>query len=356
MRTNARALSKIETDLEGEFKREAASPIKIGRLLNQAKELLTEHGEWLAWLGDHFPHAARTAQRYMGAAAFAAKYDTVSHLKLAPGALYELASIDNEGDGELVQAVLARAETAWIDRDGVNAIAEELRQLPASDHADGSEPPALPPPPPDSGPPPPPPPALTPKAAALVASFDKAVEGFKPLLAKRAADFVASSKPDHELREIANFLGQVIAGRQDEPKQLAPPTRPSAPSPTITLGADEYSEQTVAPPSSKPVTAGSLDVPALLAGVLAAADEHTDERPGEPETMEQKSARADAEVVDDGLAAGAQMSEKNDGEWKIVAAGKGKNRQNPVSSPVDIAAAAAKLGIMPVSPNTAAAQ
>ena len=63
MSSNARALSKIETDLEGEFKREAASPIRIGRLLLKAKELLTEHGEWLTWLGAQFP-----ARRSDGAA------------------------------------------------------------------------------------------------------------------------------------------------------------------------------------------------------------------------------------------------------------------------------------------------
>ncbi len=232
MRTHARALSKIETDLEVEFKREADSPIKIGRLLIQAKELLTEHGEWLRWLGDYFPHAARTAQRYMSAAEFAAKYDTVSHLHVTPGALYALAAADSEDNSALIEAALREAESKWIDQ---KRVVEILRA-----------PPALPPPPPDSGPPPAPPPAITPKKAALVEAFDKAVEAFKPLLAKRAADFFASGKPDHELREIANLLGQVIAGRQpaiDEPKQLAPPTRPPASSPTITLGAEEYSEQ-----------------------------------------------------------------------------------------------------------------
>ena len=107
MSSNARALLKIETDLEGEFKREAASPIRIGRLLIKAKELLTEHGEWLTWLGANFPQARRTAQNYMAAGKFADKYATGAHLKLAPGALYELARIDGDGNGELVQKVLA---------------------------------------------------------------------------------------------------------------------------------------------------------------------------------------------------------------------------------------------------------
>ena len=123
----------------------------------------------------------------------------------------------------------------------MGAIAEELRQPPASDHED--EPPALPPP--TSEPPalPPPAPSLTPKAAALVASFDAEVEAFKPLLAKRTADFIASTKPDHELEAIANFLAQIIAARQpvvEEPKLLSAPPALSPPS---TCGADDHARR-----------------------------------------------------------------------------------------------------------------
>jgi hypothetical protein len=332
MRTNARALSKIETDLEGEFKREAESPIKIGRLLIKAKELLDDHGEWLPWLGNHFPHVARTAQRYMSAAEFADKYDTVSHLQVTPGALYALAAADSEDNRALIEAALREAESKWIDQ---KRVVEILRA-----------PPAVGEPPPDSGPPPTPPPAITPKKASLVLAFDNAVEAFKPLLAKRAADFVASGKPDHELREIANFLGQVIAGRQpaiDEPKQPAPPTLQTAPSPTITLGADGYTvdESKVAPepvdeqstpPVERPETAGGLDVTALLAGVLATTVTLTASgftEPGKPETLAQKLARADKEEVADDLADRGQMSEKNNGEWD---AGPGRS---PAAAPTE---------------------
>jgi hypothetical protein len=33
-------------------KREAADVIAIGKLLNEAKDQLPEHGEWLPWLRD----------------------------------------------------------------------------------------------------------------------------------------------------------------------------------------------------------------------------------------------------------------------------------------------------------------
>lgn len=397
MRTNARALSKIEADLEGELKREAESPIKIGRLLIKAKELLDAHGEWLPWLKDHFPHARRTAQNYMAAGRFADKYATVAHLKLTAGALYELAGRDNGGDGELVQAVLAKAATTWIDRDDIGAIADELRQPPASDHDDGSEPPALPPPAP----------ALTPKKAALVEAFDRAIEAFGPLLAKRTADFVASGKPDHELMEIANFLTQIVAARQpviDEPKQLPPPQ--PEPSPTIELEAHEYTDAT--PESDVEVISQEQSEKITLAALIAATGPIPDAPPPAPELSdawsrvgeltkllpkhgvqqpepkpivvetvtrtealstaayvrdaqpepatehERKMARGEGEVVGDDLVERGRMSEENNGEWKITAKGKGKNNlKNPMRQPVDLAAEAAKLGLS-VSPRAAA--
>ena len=54
------------------------------------------------------------------------------------------------------------------------------------------------------------------------------------------------------------------------------------------------------------------------------------------------------------LARAELAEEKNDGEWKIAAAGKGKNRSNPMYVPADLAAEAAKIGY-PMSPNAAIA-
>ena len=134
-----RSLTTIEADLEAAFRREANGPIEIGRLLNEAKEQLDTHGEWLPLLKARFPHAVRTAQNYMGAARLAYKYATVAHLRLSHSALYALVEADNNGDDELVEAVLreAQATPAWIDRDRVNEIWREIN-LP--------DPPELPPP------------------------------------------------------------------------------------------------------------------------------------------------------------------------------------------------------------------
>ena len=63
--------------------------INIGNLLLEAKEQL-KHGEWLPWLKANFGSSIRSAQNYMAAARFAAKYATVAHLRLRPTALYLL--------------------------------------------------------------------------------------------------------------------------------------------------------------------------------------------------------------------------------------------------------------------------
>jgi len=207
MRKNSRPLEAIEADLEAALEREARGPVEIGALLTEAKALLGSHGMWLLWLKAKFPHTARTAQNYMAAAALAAKYATIAHLRLAPGALYALCEADNRGDAVVVERVLHEAETGWVDADRVREIAREgLWSPPPSSQP---EPDGTPPPPP----PPPPPPGLKPKQARLVQDFDAAVAAFKSLLTKRAADFVASSTPGLELEAIANFLLQVARER-----------------------------------------------------------------------------------------------------------------------------------------------
>lgn len=119
--------------------------------------------------------------------------------------------------------------------------------------------------------------------------------------------------PGEDVRRFADMLSDYLHERPGE-IEIPPPTAAA----TITLGADEYTD----------------------------ADE--------PETLAQKSERADREVVDDDLVDRGGMSEKNDGEWKITAPGKGKNRGNPQRQPLDLAAEAAKIGY-PVSPNAAVA-
>ena len=213
------------------IKREAKTPIEIGRLLIEAKEQLNEHGEWLDWLGVKFPHTARTAQRYMSTARLAAKYDTVSHLKLSASGLYPLASDGYCDYPELIERVLQEAETKWIDADRVEEIAAELAdEAMGGDDTNDDEAPLPPdageaPPPPDAAPapfdddddrepdddrpPPAPPPGLTPRQAALLRRFDEAASALVLLAAKSSREFVATSIPASDLKNIAAFLEDI---------------------------------------------------------------------------------------------------------------------------------------------------
>jgi hypothetical protein len=101
--------------------------LKIG-LLNEAKTFV-EHGEWLPWLQRHTALPARTAQRYMAAAAWVdAKNATVAYLDLdylSPGAIYALAS--GKFSAEIVEQVLTAAATRQrhIGEADVREIAKE---------------------------------------------------------------------------------------------------------------------------------------------------------------------------------------------------------------------------------------
>jgi hypothetical protein len=228
---NARSLRKIEADLEAAFLREKLGPIEIGGLLTEAKDLLASHGKWIAWLEERFPHSVRTAQRYMAAYEFSAKCDTVSHLKLTVGGLYTLASFDNSGRMDVVNAALEEAKTQWVDADRVHEIVVDLRQQeepPEEEPSPGEEPfgydepppgaeleeDELPPPPlDDDRPPPPPPPRATPKQAGLTREFDTAALSLRRLMARRSDDFASTSLSTVDLLALANFLLQVAHKR-----------------------------------------------------------------------------------------------------------------------------------------------
>ena len=112
---NRRPLAKIAAEIATLLKRETKQVIEIGDLLAEAKEQLNEHGRWLPWLSENFALSIRTAQRYLAASAFAAKYDTVSHLPLTVSGLHALIEADNAGHSEAVEAVLSEAKGAWVN-------------------------------------------------------------------------------------------------------------------------------------------------------------------------------------------------------------------------------------------------
>src|SRR5271169_5262248 len=115
MRSNSqRTLADVELDLSEALRRKTGGMLEIGRLLNEAKDLI-EHGQWLSWLRRYTALTSRSAQRYMKAASWAdaRKSDTVSLFDLqhlSPRAIYALAS--GKYDDEVVELVLSAAATA----------------------------------------------------------------------------------------------------------------------------------------------------------------------------------------------------------------------------------------------------
>jgi hypothetical protein len=225
---NVRPLAKIEAALEASFKRENRSIVEIGGLLIEAKEQLDRHGRWLLWLQAKFPHAIRTAQNYMAAHRFAAKYATVAHLNLAPSALYTLARFDSEGKTKAVKAALREAKTKWVDYERVYEIYRELTPAldlppPPAPPAAAEEPPDEAPgeeapgeeesgeeePPDDDRPPPTPPPGLNPRQAAQLRQFEEAAKALLGLAAKPSREFATADMAGFDLETIADFLRQV---------------------------------------------------------------------------------------------------------------------------------------------------
>ena len=125
-----RDLKVITNELHAAQKREAADVIAIGKLLNEAKEQLLEHGEWLPWLAENFDSSVSTAENYMNAARFAAKFPTVGNLRLRPTALYLLGGELEHFDRKTINAILRESETKWVNADRVREIAEALRPEP----------------------------------------------------------------------------------------------------------------------------------------------------------------------------------------------------------------------------------
>ena len=256
---NRRPLKKIEAELATALKCEAkyvikasGQLIKAGGLLAEAKEQLTEHGEWLPWLKDNFPRTPRTAQNYVAVYALMVKFkcETVSHLNLPANALYALVEADRNGHFEAVQSALDEAKTQWVDADRVYAIGAALAQQklneaikaagtgdppsdaepPPDEVGDGArdeetepapepepepdaegcdEAPEPEPDPDDDRPPPTPPPALNPRQAAQLNKFEAAARELLGLMAKPAREFLATAISDFDLETAANFLEQV---------------------------------------------------------------------------------------------------------------------------------------------------
>jgi hypothetical protein len=228
-----RELAVIAAELQGALKRETADIIAIGALLNEAQEQL-DHGEWLEWLRTHFGSSPRTAQNYMRAAKFAAKNETVAHLKLRPSCIYRISGDDPYDlyGRKAIKAIFKAAETEWITGDRAEQIAKSL----------------LPPPAPPSkealaaieaaekarleaeaaaqkeiddilaNPPPPPPPAPESTVRDVTLSpFEQAVKTLAHLQTKPLASFAATKLAPDRIRAIGDFL-RAVADAIEKPK------------------------------------------------------------------------------------------------------------------------------------------
>jgi Protein of unknown function (DUF3102) len=111
--TKQRTIEDVELELSYALQNKTSGMLEIGRLLNEAKDLV-KHGQWLLWLRRYSALPERSAQNYMKAATFVgellAKYETVSYLELAylnPKAIYALQT--GKYSDEIVERVLAAA-------------------------------------------------------------------------------------------------------------------------------------------------------------------------------------------------------------------------------------------------------
>jgi hypothetical protein len=227
MNKQPRDIGIIAAELHIAVQRDAANVVAIGALLLEAKEV--EHGDWLPWLAANFGGTARTAQNYMNAARFGARYEPGSHLKLRRKALSWLGANMDDCPRTVIDAILKIAETEWVDEECCAAKLNEYEweetlrrwreeaqaerhgdyaaqmarrreehlreQAEIDDILDG------------------PPPGLTPPPLVvtdvLLPPFDAAVASLAKLYTKSPAKFVGTTHTPERLQAIAEFLQAV---------------------------------------------------------------------------------------------------------------------------------------------------
>jgi hypothetical protein len=126
-KASARELATIVAEIHETFRSDTASVVKRGELLIEAKQQV-KHGKWLQWLDTHFHMDARTAQRAMAAAKFAAEYDSAVVFNLSVDALYALSGGDFSA--KVVAAVMAEAAAGPIRTRTIYDIRESLEPPP----------------------------------------------------------------------------------------------------------------------------------------------------------------------------------------------------------------------------------
>jgi hypothetical protein len=215
-----RQIKTILAELQTAMKREATNIIAIGDLLIEAHAQV-KHGEWLDWLCENFERSTSTAENYMNAARFAAKFPMVGNLKLRPSALYLLGG-DLANDRKAIRAILSAAETEWITAERAREIAYpkpppptiaeiEAEQGKTADEAEAEEveeqaevdsildgpPPELP---------------AAPEATVhnpILPSFDQTIKTLAFLQTKLLDSFADTAHSPDDIRAIGDFLHRV---------------------------------------------------------------------------------------------------------------------------------------------------
>jgi Protein of unknown function (DUF3102) len=226
MKKMKRSLAVIADEVRIALRREIADVVKIGELLDEAKDA-AGHGNFLSWLKQECALSERTAQRYMAVHRFAAKYVTVTDLKLTAAALYWLADGADRLPAKVIDVIIDEAKDRLVDVHRCDEIdeAEAERQDKVQDKTetetededkdeeaiggilDGA-PPQLPPAPPEPSPPLPKSPTAPPDDVRI--EFQKLVAGLKRLAARPASRFTGAAADD-DLLQIVDFLNAVRA-------------------------------------------------------------------------------------------------------------------------------------------------
>jgi hypothetical protein len=127
-----RTVDIITSELRVALRRGTTDILTIGSLLAEAKEQI-QHGGWLPWLKNELSMSERSAQKYVKAADFAAKYAPGADLNLSPSALFLISRYDQR---EIADAVIEVAREKHLGRDQAKEIIDKtLAELDATNDA-----------------------------------------------------------------------------------------------------------------------------------------------------------------------------------------------------------------------------
>jgi hypothetical protein len=199
-------LDEIANKLRSLLRKQSLAILDIGNLLIASQGLL-DYGEWMRWLHDNFDVSYRTARRYIRAAEYARKCDTVADFSLlSPSVLYRLSNGFYSPEHEA--AILAKTnEGVRIDVDRASGICSAKRPLPTMPLDDAEA--ILDRPPPEL------PQAEAPPLDDFILRFEQAIKNLKELQTKPLVKFVATHYSAADIDKVASFLQQLATAKRN---------------------------------------------------------------------------------------------------------------------------------------------